>query len=190
MATGSVKWYDPDKGFGFVARDDGGSDLFLHHTMVGQELLADGDRISFTVGYGQKGERAEDVRVVERGGNQPRARRPREFSDSGYEPRRSSGYGNGGSAPGGYGSGGGSFDRRPSVDPATLPLMEGVVRRFDTERGFGFISSTGSADDVFFHGSVVIGGELHQGDSVEFRLGQGQRGPRAQEVKPLGHDRS
>jgi cold shock protein len=179
MAVGTVKWYDPDKGFGFVAREDGGNDLFLHHSVVGSEILAEGDRISFSVGYGLKGERAEDIRVIERGGNQPRARRPQGFGDGGFDSRRSPGYGNGG---------GGSYDRRPSVDPATLPRMEGVVRRFDPERGFGFISSTGATEDIFFHGSVVVGGIVNQGDTVEFRLGQGQRGPRAQEVRLLARD--
>jgi CspA family cold shock protein len=159
MPVGTVKWYDPEKGFGFVAREDGGGDLFLHHTMVGPDVPAEGDRISFTIGYGLKGERAEDVHILERSGNPPRARR----------------------MP--AGSGGGSFERRAPVDPATLPRMEGVVRRFDPERGFGFISAAGAPDDVFFHGSVVIGSAVSQGDPVEFRLGQGLRGPRAHEVR-------
>jgi cold shock CspA family protein len=173
MPVGTVKWYDPDKGFGFVAREEGGSDLFLHHTVLGGELLAEGDRISFNVGYGLKGERAEDVQMIERSGNQPRTRRPQEYGDSGYQSRRPSG------------SNGGSFDRRPAVDPATLPRLEGVVRRFDADRGFGFISSAGASEDVFFHGSVVVGGAVNPGDAVEFRLGQGLRGPRAQEVRLL-----
>lgn len=177
MPVGTVKWYDPDKGFGFVAREDGGSDLFLHHTMVGSEFLAEGDRISFSVGYGLKGERAEDVRVVERSGNQPRARRPQDYGDGGNPSRRPSG------------NNGGSFDRRPPVDPSTLPRLEGVVRRFDPDRGFGFISSSGAAEDVFFHGSVVVGSAVNPGDTVEFRLGQGLRGPRAQEVRLLAPTR-
>lgn len=170
MAVGTVKWYDPDKGFGFVAREDGGDDLFLHHTMVGTEALAEGDRISFTVGFGLKGERAEDVRVIERSGKPPRTRRAQGYGDGGYDNGRSSF---------------GAYERRQTVDPATLPRLEGVVRRFDPERGFGFISSPGSQDDVFFHGSVVVGGTVNRGDSVEFRLTQTQRGPRAEEVRRL-----
>lgn len=175
MPVGTVKWYDPDKGFGFVSQDGGENDLFLHHTMVGSEQLAEGDRISFAVGFGQKGERAEDIRVIERSGNAPRERRPQGYDDA-YSSGRSD-----------YGGGGGrSASRQPAVDVSTLPRLEGTVRRFDAERGFGFISSTGSQDDVFFHGSVVIGGPLRQGDPVEFRLGQSDRGPRAQEVRLLG----
>jgi cold shock CspA family protein len=170
MPVGTVKWYDPDKGFGFVAREDGGNDLFLHHTMVGTETLAEGDRISFSVGFGLKGERAEDVQVIERSGKPPRGRRASGFGDGGFDNGRSS-----------YGT----FERRQPIDPTTLPRLEGVVRRFDPERGFGFISSPGSQDDVFFHGSAVVGGAVNRGDTVEFRLGQGQRGPRAQEVRLL-----
>lgn len=169
MPTGTVKWYDPDKGFGFVAREDGGNDLFLHHTVVGLESLAEGDRIVFSVGYGLKGERAEDIRVVERSGKPARVRTPREF-------------GNGYGAPTGYGAPRESYGRRPAQDPSTLPQLEGTVRRFDAERGFGFISSTGAAEDVFFHTSAVTG-EVRQGDTVEFRLGQGQKGPRALDVR-------
>jgi CspA family cold shock protein len=160
MPVGTVKWYDPEKGFGFVAREDGGGDLFLHHSMVGPDVPAEGDRLSFTIGYGLKGERAEDVHILERSGNPPRASR----------------------SPGGNGGG---ATRQPAVDPATLPRLEGVVRRFDPERGFGFISAAGAPADVFFHGSAVVGSAVSQGDAVEFRLGQGLRGPRAQEVRLL-----
>jgi CspA family cold shock protein len=184
MPQGTVKWYDPDKGFGFVARDDGGSDLFLHHTMVGSETLAEGDRISFAIGFGMKGERAEDIRVIERSGNPPRTRRPQ---------GQGQGYGDGGGsyAPrgggGGYGTGigNGYGERRPTVDPATLPRLEGTVRRFDPERGFGFISTPDASEDVFFHGSAVIGSPVDRGDTVEFRLGQSARGPRAMQVRAL-----
>ena len=169
MPTGTVKWYDPDKGFGFVAREDGGSDLFLHHTVVGLESLAEGDRISFSVGYGLKGERAEDIRVVERSGKPARVRAPREYGD-----------------PGDYGASRGDRaprERGPAQDVSTLPRLEGTVLRFDTERGFGFISAPGADADVFFHSSAVAGGEVRQGDTVAFRLGQGQKGPRALDVR-------
>lgn len=173
MPTGTVKWYDPDKGFGFVAREDGGNDLFLHHTVVGLETLAEGDRIAFSVGYGLKGERAEEIRVVERSGNPARVRAPREFGANSYGTLR----GQGGSR--------GDSGRPPVQHPATLPRLKGTVRRFDTERGFGFISSTGAAEDVFFHSSVVAGGDVRPGDTVEFRLGQGQKGPRALDVRVI-----
>ncbi len=160
MATGIVKWYDPDKGYGFVSQDEGGDDLFLHHTMLGTEIVAEGDRISFTVGYGLKGERAENIEIIERGAQPPRERRPRESRTN-------------------------SARFQDTVDPLTLPRLEGVVQRYDTTKGFGFISSTENPDDVFFHGSIVVGSPVHPGDPVEFRLGEGPKGPRAQQVRLL-----
>lgn len=117
-----------------------------------------------------KGERAEEIRVVERSGKPARVRAPREFG---------SGYG----ASNSYGASRESYGRRATQDPSTLPQLEGTVRRFDAERGFGFISSTSAAEDVFFHSSVVAGGDVRQGDTVEFRLGQGQKGLRALDVR-------
>ena len=180
MPTGTVKWYDPDKGFGFVAREDGGNDLFLHHSVVGLETLAEGDRITFSVGFGLKGERAEDIRVIERSGNPARVRAPREFGK---------GDRNGDGASRSYGSSRESYARGSAQDSSTLPQMEGTVRRFDTERGFGFISSTGAAEDVFFHSSAVSGDDVRQGDTVEFRLGQGQKGLRALDVRVITQSR-
>lgn len=173
MPTGTVKWYDPVKGFGFVAPDEGGNDLFLHHSMVGSEVLAEGDRLSFSVGYGLKGERAEDIRVLERSGAAPRAGRGDGLEDRGFGGGRATGR-NGG------------FGRQPASDPTTLPRLEGVVLRFDAERGFGFINSSEAPADVFFHLSEVAGSAVGPGDTVEFRLTEGARGPRARAVRLLG----
>jgi CspA family cold shock protein len=75
LATGAVKWYDPDKGFGFIARDGGGDDVFVHHSAAGPDGLAEGDRVEFRIGAGPKGARAEQLRVLERSGIAPRPRR-------------------------------------------------------------------------------------------------------------------
>ncbi|MBL8126500.1 MAG: cold shock domain-containing protein [Chloroflexia bacterium] len=163
MPTGTVKWYDPDKGFGFVAREDGENDRFLQHTVAGLENLAAGDRITFAVGYGLKGERAEDIRVVERSGKPARVRVPREFGDSGYGTVRRAG------APRER------YGREPTQDLTALPRLEGTVRRFDTERGFGFICSAGLAEDVFFHSSVVTG-EVRRATRQSSALGWGRKG--------------
>ncbi len=62
--TGTVKWFSDQKGFGFIARDDGQGDLFVHHSAIqgeGFKTLAEGDRVEFELVQGQKGPAAENV---------------------------------------------------------------------------------------------------------------------------------
>ena len=67
MSTGTVKWFNSDKGFGFITPDDGGKDLFVHHSEVkssGFATLNDGQKVEFEVGQGQKGPCATNVVAV------------------------------------------------------------------------------------------------------------------------------
>jgi CspA family cold shock protein len=69
MATGTVKWFSNDKGYGFVQPDDGGKDLFVHFSAIqgqGFKSLDEGDKVEFEVGQGQKGPQAQNVSVVEK----------------------------------------------------------------------------------------------------------------------------
>jgi CspA family cold shock protein len=61
---GTVKWFNGEKGFGFITREDGGKDCFVHHSAIqggGFKNLAEGDRVEFEVVQGQKGPAAENV---------------------------------------------------------------------------------------------------------------------------------
>ncbi|HEX4491980.1 MAG TPA: cold-shock protein [Acidimicrobiia bacterium] len=66
MATGSVKWFNAEKGYGFISRTDG-ADVFVHYSAIqgnGYRTLTEGQNVEFDVGPGRKGEEAQNVRVI------------------------------------------------------------------------------------------------------------------------------
>jgi len=66
MATGTVKWFNAEKGYGFIEREDG-DDVFVHYSAIqkdGYRTLEEGQRVEFDIGPGKKGEEAQNVRVT------------------------------------------------------------------------------------------------------------------------------
>ena len=65
--TGTVKWYNETKGYGFITRDTGGKDVFVHHSALQHRgwILEEGDRVEFSAQEGPKGLKAEDVEILQ-----------------------------------------------------------------------------------------------------------------------------
>ena len=68
MATGTVKWFNDSKGFGFITPEDGGKDLFAHFSAIQQQgfkTLKEGQRVAFDVSSGPKGQQASNIRAAD-----------------------------------------------------------------------------------------------------------------------------
>lgn len=157
-ADGTVSWFDEDKGFGFIAPDSGGPDVFVHARALPDDLpvLDDGDRVIFDVVDSERGPQARDVRLA---GGSNRRRGPATSARRARSGRREA---SGAAARGG----------------------EGVVARYDADRGFGFITPDAGGDDLFVHVSVLRGDEtLYPGDRVRYQVRQSDRGPQADRVE-------
>ncbi|MBA3745424.1 cold-shock protein [Sporichthya sp.] len=67
MTQGTVKWFNAEKGFGFIAQDDGGADVFVHYSAIqttGYRTLEDNQRVEFEITQGAKGPQAENVKAI------------------------------------------------------------------------------------------------------------------------------
>lgn len=168
----TVKWFNPEKGFGFVELADGSGDVFLHARALeaaGQDSVPPGSRLSVRVGQGQKGRQVTEVLEVDTSTAEE------------APPRRSFGAGPGAGAPrsGGMGAG-------PRA--ATGPTEErvGTVKWYNPDKGFGFIAVEGGGKDVFVHVTVISRsglGDLAEGQRVLVQVGQGPKGPEARGIE-------
>src|ERR1700742_4909540 len=138
MASGTVKWFNTAKGFGFIQPDDGGSDVFVHISAVeqaGLRGLNEGDQVNFEMEQDRRSGKLSAAQLVVTG--------------SGPAPARSGGGGGGFDRPRGGGGGGLGGGGRPAGD--TVGSGSGTVKWFNPTKGFGFIQPNDGGSDVFVH---------------------------------------
>jgi CspA family cold shock protein len=189
----TVKWFDPNKGFGFVAPEDGSPDAFLPAsavTAVGHDRLPEGTTVVVDLVQSQKGNQVSRIYDVDVSTASPRPRRDdaaRPAPRAGAAPR--SPYGN---DRGGYGGGGGygndryGSDRGASSGPSEE--VEGTVKWFNTTKGFGFVAPDNGGKDVFVHVTAVERsgtGPLAENQRVRMKVQQGQKGLEAVSIEAL-----
>jgi CspA family cold shock protein len=177
MASGTVKFFNVSKGFGFITPDDGGSDVFVHASALersGVGGLGEGDRVSFEVEEDRRSGKlaATDLRVTDPGAGSKSGSRPDQRSQSTFRPH-----------------GGAS---RPAASAARGPASRqqegsgrGVVKWFNPTKGFGFIQAEGGGEDVFVHISAVERAglrELREGERVSFDIERDSRSGKAAAV--------
>lgn len=158
FVSGTVKWFDPAKGYGFIIGEGETKDILLHANVLrnfGQSSVADGIRIEVNVQDTARGTQAVEVLSVERPEITPSA----ELED---------------------------ISALTSSDIAALPIEPARVKWFDKAKGFGFANTFGSEDDVFIHIEVLRSSglaDLQPGEAICLRVLNGQRGLMAAAVQ-------
>ena len=143
MPEGTVRWFDPERGFGFLAPEDGTADLFVHASEIlsdgGPRLLREGQAVEFEVGEGDRGPQARRVRVT------------------------------------------------GDLAAGTPVGVLGTIAWYEPGKGYGFATPDGGGPEVFVHSSAIVaGGVVTAGQRVAFLVAEGEKGPQAEHVLPLG----
>jgi CspA family cold shock protein len=161
-----VKWFNPEKGFGFVELKDGSGDAFLHVAVLeaaGHGAVAPGTTLVVHKGQGQKGAQVTQVLEVDSTTAAPEA------------PRQDRARPAGGAAP-----------RLRDDQIAAAIEMTGTVKWYNPNKGFGFVAVEDGGKDVFLHASVLERARitaLQDGQAVTLRVVEGQKGREAVSVE-------
>lgn len=170
----TVKWFNTEKGFGFVELGDGSGDAFLHIAVLqsaGHDAVVPETKLRVQVGQGQKGRQVTSVLEVDASGASAGAQQPSRRPP----PRMSSDRGDRGD--------------RGRPDPSTATEIEGTVKWFNPDKGFGFAVAEDGGKDVFIHISVVEkAGQrgLAEGQRVSMQVVKTQKGREAISIALMG----
>jgi CspA family cold shock protein len=156
-----VKWFKPERGFGFVELTDGSGDAFLHATVLERNGIAavqPGETLEIRVAPGQKGPQVTEVLSVDSSTAAPAAARRPAYPAA----------------------------NRALPDMTAAVEEVGTVKWFNAQKGFGFIVREGGGKDAFVHASVLERsgiGTLTEGQRVLIDIAEGRKGPEAVRVR-------
>ena len=177
MSSGTVKFFNGAKGFGFIAPSDGGADVFVHASALersGVHTLNEGDEVEFEVGQDRRTGKLEVTDLQVTGAAPPGSAPSR--PDRGPRPAFGGGGRDSGPRGGGGGRDGGGGGQRFQRD--AVGSGSGVVKWFNDAKGFGFIQPDGGGQDVFVHVSAVERSGLQhlaEGQQIAYDLEQDPR---------------
>jgi len=156
-----VKWFKPERGFGFVELTDGSGDAFLHASVLernGITAVQAGETLEIRVAPGQKGPQVTEVISVDSSTAAPPAARRSAYPAAG----------------------------RPAPSPEETVEEAGTVKWFNAQKGFGFIVRDEGGKDAFIHASVLERSgiaTLNEGQRVLIDIAEGRKGPEAVRVR-------